>query len=166
MTLTDFEWATLYAILVVWWVEPFGTVSSAYIRKRYKSMRTGFFRVPSWVFGPVWMTLYTMIAVSSWLYLNYSEPSRGYKDAVFSILLANYVLVKLWSRLFWQFRTQLPAFIDVVLVALTSVTVCVMLWVDASNIETYFAAAMFTFYPLWMIFVVFYSAVILYHNTM
>lgn len=114
----SFEWATLFLYLVAWWVpiivglytRTMSSISSTMsMQKRYKDFKTTLPKlVPSWAFGPIWTILYTMIAISSWIYLNYSDTKthghHEYYDAVNGLLLANYVLNVSWTAIFFGFN--------------------------------------------------------------
>jgi tryptophan-rich sensory protein len=78
------------------------------MQKRYKDFKTTLPKlVPSWAFGPIWSILYVLIAISSWIYLNYSDTEthghHKYYDAVNGLLLANYVLNVSWTAIFFGF---------------------------------------------------------------
>ena len=53
---------------------------------------------PSWLFGPVWTLLYTLMAVSAWLVWRTDHPSRGRALTAFAIQL---VLNFAWTPVFF-----------------------------------------------------------------
>jgi tryptophan-rich sensory protein len=68
---------------------------------------------PGWVFGPVWTTLYVMMALAAWLVWR----RRGFRGAAaafrwFALQLA---LNALWSPLFFGLQNPRAALVDVVL---------------------------------------------------
>jgi translocator protein len=87
----------------------FFTVSS--VSTWYLTLNKPFFNPPSWVFGPVWITLYFLMGIS--LYLIWNNYNKDSKLAVtfFSIQL---VLNSLWSILFFGLRNPLLAFIEII----------------------------------------------------
>lgn len=68
------------------------------------------FSPPNWVFGPAWLTLYTLMGIS--LYLVLIKGFNKVKDAVkiFSIQL---ILNALWSIIFFGFRNPFIALIEI-----------------------------------------------------
>ena len=80
----------------------------------YESLQRPALTPPNWVFGPVWITLYTMMGIS--LYLVWQKgPS---KEKVRSALLAFFgqlVLNSIWSIIFFGLRAPFHAFIVIVL---------------------------------------------------
>lgn len=73
----------------------------------------------SWVFGPVWITLYTLIGVA--LYLIWikkdSKVSFGQvniKKAIY-IFSAQLILNAIWTPIFFYYHNILLAFIDIIL---------------------------------------------------
>ncbi|MFC1756915.1 TspO/MBR family protein [Patescibacteria group bacterium] len=69
----------------------------------YKSLEVPAFNPPSWVFSPVWITLYALMGVS--LYLVWR-----YKILFFVHLFLN----GLWSVLFFGLQSPFYAFLDIV----------------------------------------------------
>jgi tryptophan-rich sensory protein len=68
---------------------------------------------PNWIFGPVWTTLYLMMAFSAWLVWRGSNWSA----ARFALLLfaIQLVLNMLWSAMFFGMRRIGPAFAEILL---------------------------------------------------
>ena len=77
---------------------------------------------PNWLFGPVWTTLYFMIAVSGWLIYRAEDT---YERAIALILYSfQLVLNLMWSYLFFSLKNPLMGFIDIVLlIILTNLTI-------------------------------------------
>jgi translocator protein len=66
---------------------------------------------PSWVFGPVWTILYTLMAVAAWLVW----VERGFERArvALSLYLFQLVLNGLWSWLFFGLRNPGLALLEI-----------------------------------------------------
>lgn len=80
----------------------------------YANLEKPFFTPPNWLFGPVWITLYTLMGIS--LYLVW-ERGLG-KEEVRSALLAFFgqlILNSIWSIVFFGLRSPLYALIIIVL---------------------------------------------------
>lgn len=67
---------------------------------------------PSWIFGPVWTTLYLMIAVSGWLIYRAEHSSkRSFALVLYGIQL---VLNLMWSFFFFFLCSPILGLIDIV----------------------------------------------------
>lgn len=88
----------------------FFTVSS--VSTWYTTINKPFFNPPSFVFGPVWITLYLLMGIS--LYLIWNNYSKDMKLPLifFGIQLG---LNSLWSILFFGLQNPLFAFIEIII---------------------------------------------------
>lgn len=75
------------------------------VRTWYPTLRKPPGTLPQWVFGPVWTTLYVLMAVSAWLV--WRDYRWGARAALF-IFLAQLALNVAWSGIF--FRARRPGF--------------------------------------------------------
>ena len=95
-----------------------GVVGSAFttpaIPTWYASLKKPFFTPPSWVFAPVWITLYTLMGISLYIVWKKGFSTRGAARAVnlFGIQL---VLNTLWSAVFFGMQSPLYGFVVIVL---------------------------------------------------
>ncbi len=81
-------------------------VTDKSVRIWYPSLRKPPGTPPSWVFGPVWTTLYVLMAVSAWLvWRQYGWGAR----AALLIFLAQLALNLAWSGVFFGARQPAPA---------------------------------------------------------
>lgn len=102
------------------------------------------FNPPSWVFGPVWTTLYLLMAVAAWLVWRSDDRRRRTALALFAVQL---VLNAIWSPLF--FGARLPGW------ALAEI---VLLWVAVAVTTSWFwsidrrAGALLVPYLAWVSF--------------
>lgn len=74
---------------------------------------------PGSVFGPVWTTLYVMIAIAGWLAWRRSGP--GFDYLTFGLYLLQLVLNALWSGCFFALQNPGLALVDIVLLWLAIV---------------------------------------------
>jgi benzodiazapine receptor len=88
----------------------FFTASS--VRDWYPKLRKPAGTPPSWIFGPVWTTLYLMMAVSAWLV--WREYGRGALPALL-IFFAQLALNIAWSGIFFGSRMPGVAFVEIVI---------------------------------------------------
>lgn len=93
------------------------------VRTWYPTLVRPAFAPPSWVFGPVWTTLYVMMGLASWLVwrAGFARP-EGRRALTFYAVQLGFNLA--WSWLFFGIRQPLLALVDiVVLLVLIGVTV-------------------------------------------
>lgn len=92
-----------------------GMATRSSVTTWFPNINKPFFNPPSWVFGPVWSLLYTMMGVAAGLVWNRIDFEReAVKRALlfFGIQLA---LNALWSVLFFGFKNPFLAFIEIIL---------------------------------------------------
>jgi tryptophan-rich sensory protein len=72
------------------------------------------FNPPSWLFAPVWITLYTLMGIALFLVWRrgWEEPAVRAALGVFALQL---LLNALWTPLFFGFHWLLPALFEIVL---------------------------------------------------
>lgn len=112
----------------------------------YKTLNKPSFSPPNWLFAPVWLTLYTMMGISSYLvYLKRGEyPQAKPALVLFGIHLA---LNALWSILFFGLKNPLLAFIEIIILWLTIVALIILFY----KIDK-IAALLLVPYLLWVSF--------------
>jgi tryptophan-rich sensory protein len=72
------------------------------------------FNPPNWIFGPVWTTLYLMMAFAVWRILRLTEASAGRRWAL-GLFFAQLALNAAWSWLFFAAHNPLLGLINIVL---------------------------------------------------
>lgn len=98
----------------------FSTMDS--VRTWYPTLVRPSFAPPTWVFGPVWTTLYVMMGVSSWLVWRggFERPEVRSALLLFAVQLAFNLA---WSWLFFGLQMPFLALVEiVVLLVLIGVT--------------------------------------------
>lgn len=106
----------------------------------YSTIRKPAWNPPAWVFGPVWTTLYAMMAVAGWLaWQSEPGPQRTQLLWLFAIQLA---LNFLWSPLFFTLHRPGLAAIEILFLWAAIGAFTVAAW-DASR------AASLLFLPYW-----------------
>lgn len=83
------------------------------VQSWYPTLQKPAWTPPSWVFGPVWSTLYVLMGVAAWRVWRcpFGPEVRG-ALTLFGVQL---VLNTLWSGLFFGLRSPGPAFFELVL---------------------------------------------------
>lgn len=82
---------------------------------------------PTWVFGPVWTALYTMMAVAAWLVWR-EHGFQGVAKRALQINLVQLVLNTLWSWLFFAWYLGAISFVEIILLWVAIVATIVSYW--------------------------------------
>lgn len=82
------------------------------MRGWYDTLNAPTFRPPSWVFGPVWTTLYVLMGISLYRLLN--APPAEERTKAFLVFMLQLTLNFAWSFLFFMFHWLGIAFIEIV----------------------------------------------------
>ncbi len=79
----------------------------------YQTLTKPTWNPPAWVFGPVWTTLYFLMAIAAWLVW---KPA-GFKAASLPLVLFGIQLALniAWSWIFFRYRQPGWAFVDIIL---------------------------------------------------
>lgn len=109
------NWAGLIIALIISHAAGFigGLATSSGLREWYAMLTLPSFQPPGWLFGPVWLTLYTLIGIS--LFLAYSSAKKKNRKMVVGLFFAHWVLNTLWSILFFGLHQPLWALLDIIL---------------------------------------------------
>lgn len=79
----------------------------------YASLAKPSWNPPSWVFGPVWTTLYTLMAVAAWLVWQRGEG--GVRRRALGLYLGQLVLNAAWTPLFFGLHLLGVALVEMLL---------------------------------------------------
>ena len=90
----------------------FFTISS--VSTWYLTLNKPFFQPPSWLFGPVWITLYFLMGIALYIVWNKGVKSKQSQMAIL-IFGLQLVLNSLWSILFFGLKSPLFAFIEIII---------------------------------------------------
>lgn len=101
---------------------------------------------PSWIFGPVWVTLYILMGVSAFLVWREGWKKKEVKIAL-SIFGVQLFLNALWSVIFFGLQSPAWAFLNIVLLWITIVWTMVVFF-KISKLATYLLVP----YILWVSF--------------
>lgn len=82
---------------------------------------------PPWLFGPVWTTLYALMAIAAWLVWR-SNGTSSRRRLALALFVAQLALNALWSWLFFAWRLGALAFAEVVLLWMLVVATLVAFW--------------------------------------
>ena len=87
------------------------TVSA--VREWYPTLVTPSFAPPSWVFGPVWTTLFALMGVAAWLVWEKGMKRQNVKVAL-GIFLVQLILNTAWSILFFGLHAPGGALVEII----------------------------------------------------
>ncbi len=107
------------AALAGWLILCFGaSATAAFIRpgEWYSALQKPSWNPPAWVFGPVWSTLYVMMAVAAWLV--WREGGWRRQRLALGLFLGQWTLNFLWTPLFFGLHRTGLAFAEILLLAL------------------------------------------------
>lgn len=107
-------------------VSAIGAIASVQAKPFYGQLIQPDWAPPPWVFGPVWTTLYALMAIAAWLVWRSGGFSRNRKAlTLFSVQLA---FNALWSWLFFAWNLGLIALVDVALLCILIVATLIAFW--------------------------------------
>ena len=124
----------------------------------YSQLEKPAWNPPSWVFSPVWIILYIMIAFSGWL-LCLSKKSHAKSWALF-FYFVQLLLNGLWSFFFFYFQNPTLSLIDIILLNLFILATII----SAFNTSKKSAGALLIPYFLWTLYALTLNAAIVYLN--
>jgi translocator protein len=124
-TRTSNQWL----VLIGWLLLCFGAAAPGALfppGEWYAGLNKPSWHPPSWVFGPVWSTLYVMMAVAAWLVWRQGGFARQrWPLALFLVQLA---LNAAWSPLFFGMQRIGLAFAEIIVLWLAIASTVVAFW--------------------------------------
>jgi benzodiazapine receptor len=93
----------------------------------YKTIAKPSFNPPNAVFGPVWITLYALMAVALFLIWKRGAATVGVKSAMI-LFFAQLVLNTLWSVLFFGLHQPMWAFFEILVLWLFILLTLIAFW--------------------------------------
>ncbi len=81
---------------------------------------------PGWLFGPVWTTLYTMMAVAAWLIWRRGGFTEN--RVALTWFMVQLTLNALWSWMFFAWMQGMWSFVNIVLLWITIIITIVVFW--------------------------------------
>lgn len=109
----------------------------------YTALNKPSWNPPSWLFGPVWTTLYTLMGIAAWLVWK-RFGFRHAKSALVAFLV-QLILNGLWSQLFFGLKAPGWAFLEIFFL-LTAISITIYLF----SMKNKIAAWLMSPYLLWV----------------
>jgi translocator protein len=98
----------------------YGTMSS--VNTWYTTLHTSVLNPPGWVFGPVWTILYILMAVAVWMVWNKRKAAPFAVKHGIRFYILQLILNAVWSVIFFGLHMPLLAYIDLIVLWVTIVT--------------------------------------------
>lgn len=124
------------------WVGSLFTAPS--IPEWYAQLNKPFFTPPSWVFAPVWITLFTFMGIAAFLIWKKGLKERTVRWGLI-LFLAQLVLNSLWSFLFFGLRSPFYALLEI-FVLWTAILITILQFLKISR----WAALLLLPYLVWV----------------
>ncbi len=153
------NWWHLFASIVI--CELAGIIGSIFtsssIPTWYATLQKPTLNPPSWVFGPVWTTLFALTGIAAYLIYEKGIKKKNVRLAL-GFFALQLVLNTLWSILFFGFKSPGLALIEIAFLWL-SILCCVVLFYKIRKVAAYFllpyifwvSFAMYLNFELWML---------------
>lgn len=103
-----------------------GAVASVQAESFYSQLIQPSWAPPSWVFGPVWTVLYTLMAISAWLIWRTGKFKSNQTALI--LFLLQLTLNALWSWLFFAWHQGLFSFVDISLLWICIIATLFSFW--------------------------------------
>ncbi|WP_088743320.1 TspO/MBR family protein [Cobetia sp. QF-1] len=117
--------------MIVWFGLSFltaavGAIASVDAKTFYASLTQPDWAPPAGAFGPVWTTLFVMMALAAWLVVRDGKQARHRR--ALGVFIAQLIVNALWSWLFFAWHLGAAAFIDVLLLWVLIAFTLVAFW--------------------------------------
>lgn len=89
-----------------------GIATSSSVETWYSTLNKPSWTPPPWLFGPVWTTLYVLMAIAAWLVWKGSQQHPGARPAL-TLFFIQLVLNFLWSPLFFGLQSPALGLVDI-----------------------------------------------------
>ncbi|MBT3404603.1 tryptophan-rich sensory protein [archaeon] len=98
----------------------FGAIWTASDGGWYKNINKPSFNPPSWVFGPVWTLLFSLMGIA--LYLVWVAPSSNVRTVALVFFGSQFILNVLWSYLFFGINSPLWSLVEIFILLIFIIT--------------------------------------------
>jgi len=150
----------IIALVACWGISALGALFTTRdsITNWYDQLNKPFFTPPNYIFGPVWIALYLLMAISVFLVWNKGLDKPDIRKALiyFVIQLA---LNAAWTPLFFGLHLICMAFLEIILLLLT-----ILITLTVFNRISRYATLLLVPYFMWVCFAAILNGVICYMN--
>ena len=150
------KYLSLFIILIITFVASAigGFTTSQFKEPWYSSLTLSPYNPPSWVFGPVWTTLYVFMSVAIW-----KVWTKFYETKILVIYFIHILFNASWSVVFFGFHEILLSLINLIII-LAMVIYLTIIFKSRNNLSFLLMVP----YLLWSSYALFLNASILILN--
>ncbi len=150
------KYLSLFIILIITFVASAigGFTTSQFKEPWYSSLTLSPYNPPSWVFGPVWTTLYVFMSVAIW-----KVWTKFYETKILIIYFIHILFNASWSVVFFGFHEILLSLINLIII-LAMVIYLTIIFKSRNNLSFLLMVP----YLLWSSYALFLNASILILN--
>jgi len=123
----------------------------------YASLNKPDWNPPSYLFGPVWSSLYVLIGIAGWRV--WRVRGEGWARPVLILWVLQWILNATWSLLFFGLKSPAIALLEILLLWVT-----ILAFLLKTRKHDQWATALFAPYLLWVSFATVLNATIWYLN--
>lgn len=104
-----------------------GAVASANAKSFYSALVQPAWAPPGWLFGPVWTTLFVLMAIAAWLVWR-APVAPAVRRWALGLFVVQLVANALWSWLFFAWQQGAWAFAEVIVLWVLIALTCAAFW--------------------------------------
>jgi len=140
------NWVLLISLIIVCnLIGAIGAIWTSSDGAWYKGINKPSFNPPSWIFGPVWSLLFTLMGIS--LYLVWTSPLSNIKLIALTLFVIQFFLNVAWSYLFFGINKPLWSFVEI-LILIVFILATIIYFFKVNKISGYLLIP----YILWVSF--------------
>ncbi|HEY9200159.1 MAG TPA: TspO/MBR family protein [Gammaproteobacteria bacterium] len=113
-------------LLICFTASAIGAVASIQAKSFYALLAQPSWAPPAWLFGPVWSTLYTLMAIAAWLV--WREGGFRARRQALSLFLLQLAFNALWSWVFFAWQLGAAALLNVLILWLLIAATIISFW--------------------------------------
>jgi len=121
---------TIPVIISILIAQSAGIIGSAFtassVNTWFETLTKPAFNPPSWLFSPVWITLYALMGVAA--YLVWRKKDRAGAKTALAFYGAQLAFNTLWSILFFGFKNPGAAFIEIIILLILIILTQGLFW--------------------------------------
>lgn len=116
----------IVSLVICYAVSFLGAMASINAGDFYRELTRPDWAPPGWLFGPVWMVLYTLMAVAAWLVwrIDGFKTRRG----ILLLFLIHLIPNAMWSWVFFAWGMGLVSVVTIIVLWLMILATCVVFW--------------------------------------
>ncbi len=134
-----------------------GILSGSGMTDWYQNLNKPFFQPPSWVFGPAWTILYTLMGIA--IARIWHQPDSSLKSRAIRIFISQFVLNLIWTPIFFALKQPLIALIIIIML-----WILILLTIRSFKKVNPLSAILLIPYILWVSFATILNGSIVYLN--